>query len=155
MAARGTQSLAAQIQAFKKKVEARGSAFLRAYSDLVVSELVSLSPVGDPSTWKNPPPPGYVGGHFRGNWQASVGSPETRTTDRIDSDGGATIRAAAASVAGVALGDKIYITNNLPYARRLEYGWSQQAPAGMVRITMAQSRELARRALAEAQRVVP
>jgi hypothetical protein len=34
-------------------------------------------------------------------------------------------------------GEIIYLTNSLPYARRLEYGWSKQAPAGMVRITVA------------------
>lgn len=33
-------------------------------------------------------------------------------------------------------GQTIYMVNNLPYARRLEYGWSKQAPAGMVRLTV-------------------
>ncbi len=32
----------------------------------------------------------------------------------------------------------IYIMNNLPYARALEYGHSKQAPAGVVRITLAE-----------------
>jgi hypothetical protein len=26
----------------------------------------------------------------------------------------------------------------MPYALRLEYGWSKQAPAGMVRVTVAE-----------------
>jgi hypothetical protein len=30
----------------------------------------------------------------------------------------------------------IYIQNNLPYAMRLENGWSKQAPAGMIAITL-------------------
>ena len=35
-------------------------------------------------------------------------------------------------------GNVVYLTNNLPYAQRLEYeGWSKQAPAGMVRVNMA------------------
>lgn len=29
------------------------------------------------------------------------------------------------------------LTNNLPYAERLEYGWSNQAPQGMVRVNVA------------------
>ena len=29
-----------------------------------------------------------------------------------------------------------YITNNLPYIMRLEFGYSKQAPAGMARITV-------------------
>lgn len=31
---------------------------------------------------------------------------------------------------------QIWICNNMPYANRLEYGWSQQAPNGMVSITL-------------------
>ena len=33
-------------------------------------------------------------------------------------------------------GQTIYMVNNLPYARRLEYGWSKQSPSGVVRITV-------------------
>jgi hypothetical protein len=44
-------------------------------------------------------------------------------------------RATAAS-AGFKAGDTIYLTNNLPYIRRLEEGYSQQAPAGMVALTV-------------------
>jgi hypothetical protein len=36
----------------------------------------------------------------------------------------------------VAVGDLYYLTNNLPYIERLEYGWSKQAPGGMVRKNM-------------------
>ncbi|NBT33816.1 MAG: hypothetical protein EBT13_18445 [Rhodobacteraceae bacterium] len=32
----------------------------------------------------------------------------------------------------------IYIQNNLPYANRLENGWSGQAPQGMVALTVAE-----------------
>jgi len=33
----------------------------------------------------------------------------------------------------------IYLLNSLPYVRRIEYeGWSSQAKAGMVRITVAE-----------------
>ena len=33
-------------------------------------------------------------------------------------------------------GDVIYLTNNLPYAVPLEEGYSKQAPAGMVALTV-------------------
>lgn len=36
----------------------------------------------------------------------------------------------------VARGDDINISNSLPYIRALEYGYSAQAPAGMVRVTI-------------------
>lgn len=34
------------------------------------------------------------------------------------------------------LGQTIWISNNAPYIERLEHGWSQKAPAGMVRVTL-------------------
>lgn len=37
-----------------------------------------------------------------------------------------------------AVGKKFYIFNNLPYIKPLEYGHSKQAPAGMVRVAMAE-----------------
>jgi len=35
------------------------------------------------------------------------------------------------------IGDVFYFTNNQPYALRLEYGYSDQAPNGMVRLAIA------------------
>jgi len=37
----------------------------------------------------------------------------------------------------------IYLTNNLPYAQRLEEGYSQQAPAGMVALTIQEFQAIA------------
>jgi hypothetical protein len=34
---------------------------------------------------------------------------------------------------GAAIGNTFFFTNNVPYIRRLEYGYSEQAPQGMVR----------------------
>ena len=36
----------------------------------------------------------------------------------------------------VKAGDKVYICSDVHYILKLEYGWSAQAPEGMVRITM-------------------
>lgn len=36
------------------------------------------------------------------------------------------------------LGDDIWVRNQLPYAERIEYGYSKQAPTGMVRISIKQ-----------------
>ena len=38
--------------------------------------------------------------------------------------------------AGFEVGDTIYLANNLPYIRKLEEGSSQQAPAGMVALSV-------------------
>ncbi len=42
-------------------------------------------------------------------------------------------------------GDTIVLVNTAPYARRLEFGWSQQAPQGMVRLTLAHAQDIANR----------
>lgn len=82
---------------------------------------------------------GYVGGRFRANWQVQVESPAADVLDDIDAGGNKAIARALAAVVDFKSGPAIYITNNLPYGRRLEYeGWSKQAPAGMVRITAAE-----------------
>ncbi len=76
-------------------------------------------------------------GRFRGNWQASIGSPVLSTTSRLDSTGAGSINDAAVTLQGLKLGQTFYLTNNLPYARRLEYGsHSKQAPNGFLRINL-------------------
>ncbi len=80
---------------------------------------------------------GYVGGRFRGNWQFSIDSPATDELDRIDPSGNEAIAALLAQVQALTIGQTAYIVNNLPYAVPLEYGHSTQAPAGMVRVTLA------------------
>jgi hypothetical protein len=42
-----------------------------------------------------------------------------------------------------------YITNNLPYAERLEYGWSGQAPSGMIRLSLAEFEQVLREEVAK------
>ncbi|MDU9393223.1 hypothetical protein [Pseudomonas sp. zfem002] len=80
---------------------------------------------------------GYVGGRFRGNWQFSIDSPATGELDRVDRSGNETIAQLKAQVAALTIGQTAYIVNNLIYAVPLEYGHSTQAPAGMVRVTLA------------------
>ena len=77
-------------------------------------------------------------GRFRGNWMLGVGSPDTSTIDAVDKDGSTTIARITAAFADAQAGGVLYVTNSLPYARRLEYGWSQQAPSppGIVRLTV-------------------
>lgn len=99
-------------------------------------------------------------GRARGNWQCSIGSPlsgvlsgegESGTeTDAPNGDGPKTA-AAVKEVRGVLLkyepGQTVYLANNLPYIRRLEYdGWSDQAPAGMVRKNIARIQQIVAKA---------
>jgi len=83
-------------------------------------------------------------GRFRGNWMIGVGSPDTTTIEIVDKEDGfgtigtVSVPRVAAAVSQVRAGGIVYITNSLPYARRLEYGWSKQAPSppGIVRLTV-------------------
>lgn len=126
----------------------RGAAALdkrvRAITTELFSGVIMGSPVGDRTLWKRHKehpnwalqPKGYVGGHFRGNWQTTQDAPADGITVRIDPTGAMAIAESTEKMGGA--GSRTYLTNNLPYAQRLEYdGWSGQAPEGMVRVNMA------------------
>lgn len=72
-------------------------------------------------------------GRFRANWNVSYGQPNASVTTDT---GQGRIQAEIGGVATSPVGSVSYLTNGLPYARRLEYGYSKQAPAGMVRLTV-------------------
>lgn len=78
-------------------------------------------------------------GRFRGNWQYSAGQmPVGVLTIEGTTEKPAPPPAAPDVVQGA--GVVHYIGNNLPYARALEYGHSDQAPKGMVRLTVSEFR---------------
>lgn len=111
----------------------------------ISNRVVYSSPVGDPENWlfKNngvyvdflayrSPPAGYRGGAFRMNWQYGFNSAPSGELDGVDPSGRiSTSRIKGQIKSGPTVGMH-YIVNNLPYAQRLEDGWSQQAPNGMV-----------------------
>ena len=106
------------------------------------------SPVGDASYWKNPEsaPPGYTGGRFKGNWQYQYGRTASGVLETIDKSGDATlgkIRTSFVAQFGVHT-----ISNNLPYAQRIEDGWSRRlAPRGIVRLIELEMPSIAREAM--------
>lgn len=119
------------------KIEDAIEKALRGAAIELFGEIVKRTPVGNPSLWKNPAPPGYTGGRLRGNWQAKISSPERSTTEHVDKSGTDTIAKGAQKIRRFTLKDKsIWFSNNLPYADRVEQGWSSQRPAGMVRTTI-------------------
>lgn len=82
-------------------------------------------------------------GRARANWQVAIGALPNGTLQLEDKTGQATISAATARTAGVEAGDVIYLSNNLPYAERLEDGYSLQAPAGMVSLSVQEFQAIA------------
>ena len=76
-------------------------------------------------------------GRLRGNWIISSENPANGTFDVVDKDGGKTtqnVQDFVSNLKDMANFD-VFLTNNLPYAYRIEYdGWSHtKAPEGMVR----------------------
>ncbi|MGP5296803.1 HK97 gp10 family phage protein [Psychrobacter faecalis] len=67
-------------------------------------------------------------GRYRANHTVSFGSPDYRYTE--NKDGMSLAFSAINSLTPSAL-PVVYIQNNLPYAERLENGWSKQAPSGI------------------------
>lgn len=86
-------------------------------------------------------------GRFRGNWQFSIGTPAGGSLDTTDPSG----NEASARIVGDSIlfkaGETAFIVNNLPYAIPLEYGHSDQAPGGMVRITLARFQAIVEEAI--------
>lgn len=103
----------------------------------VFRRLIFKSPVGDPTRWQNPAsaPPGYVGGRFRSNWQiaTSLNNNTFEETGR-NTAGGAGV--AAINAAPLEPFGTVWVFNNVPYAQRIEQGWSGQAPSGVVGVTL-------------------
>lgn len=77
-------------------------------------------------------------GRFRGGWIATVGNYSRDLTDILDRNGSIAFANMSGLVSRTAAGNVVYMVNNLPYSIRLEYGYSKQAPLGMVRTTITE-----------------
>lgn len=76
-------------------------------------------------------------GLARANWRVGLDRPAAGTIDGADPDGRATIARGAAAIARARPFQAIWIANNLSYVEQLENGRSDQAPRGMVAVTVA------------------
>lgn len=73
-------------------------------------------------------------GRFRANWNVAYAAPDLSTSTSTDSS---RLHREIAKVKSLPADGTIYLTNNLVYAIKLEYGHSAQAPNGMVRLGIA------------------
>jgi hypothetical protein len=89
----------------------------------LVSDLIFETPVAE--------------GRARGGWDVARDEPPESESGRVDPDGSATLAAAGREVALIDAPAKTWVVNNVPYIRRLNDGWSQQAPAGFVDAIMS------------------
>lgn len=120
-------SFSGDIRRFNAKVEKAANAIFRGTSLNLFSKVVKRSPV--------------LTGRFRANWITQINSAPSETTSKTDKSGSKAIRDANNTITRAKLGDSIFLVNNLPYAQVLEDGRSDQAPFGMVKVTVAEFKQ--------------
>ncbi len=121
-------SFALDVSKFVEKAKKNPEKVMRQVSIKLFSAIIKASPVDT--------------GRFRMNWMASGSTPADGTTDATDKSGNTATGNATSFVLNAADWHTFTLTNNLPYAQRLEYGWSQQAPQGMVRTNVSRFQQL-------------
>lgn len=132
-------SFAQQLASFEEKTSGKMDMAVRKIALELFSRVILKSPVDT--------------GRFRGNWQVSIGSIPDGTLEVDDKSGSATVSKATAATMGVKAGDVIYLANNLPYGPRLEAGYSGQAPAGMVALSVQEFQQIVRQVGIELVRI--
>lgn len=121
-------SFTLDVKAFCEKAKKNPETVMRSVSLKLFSAIIKASPVDT--------------GRFRGNWQTTGVTPATGLIAGVDPTGNKAVNSAATFITNAPGWDTFTLTNNLPYAERLEYGWSKQAPVGMVRVNIARFQQL-------------
>lgn len=121
-------SFALDVSKFVEKAKKNPEKVMRQVSIKLFFAIIKASPVDT--------------GRFRMNWMASGGTPATGTTAATDKSGNIATGNATSFVLKATDWREFTLTNNLPYAQRLEYGWSQQAPQGFVRVNVSRFQQL-------------
>ena len=116
------------IQAFVAKAKKNPETVMRSVSLKLFSAIIKASPVDT--------------GRFRGNWQTTGVTPATGLIAGVDPTGNKAVNSAATFITNAPGWNTFTLTNNLPYAERLEYGWSKQAPTGVVRVNVIRFQQL-------------
>lgn len=131
------------VRKFERKTEKKMKLVVRKVMLEIIRKIILKTPVDK--------------GTLRANWQLAIGNVPNGTLELNDKTGTATVSKAAANSLGYDLGDTIYLANNLPYVRTVEEGgykdgpktvggFSLQAPAGMVGLTLQEFQGIVKRA---------
>lgn len=82
-------------------------------------------------------------GRARGNWQVTISSPSEKVMpNTFDKGGTETIQKALTVIEAIPPYSVVWISNNVNYITFLEEGSSQQAPSGMVALTVEELRQM-------------
>lgn len=121
-------SFSAQIQAFVHQTKEDMEELFRVVVIQVGTSVIKMSPVDT--------------GRFRGEWQFTIETPAATQNGRADPTGGAAVAEIVDGALMLQVGQTAWLVNLLPYAIPLEYGHSDQAPDGMVRLTVARFQQI-------------
>lgn len=123
-------SFAAQIGSFCKNTQDKLQRIRRGIIIKLFSAVILDTPVDT--------------GRLRGNWQLKEGDPEQSTRELLDPSGAVAISEMTEGVNKSKAEEVMYLSNNLPYAARVEFdGWSHtKAPEGMVRKNIARFNQI-------------
>jgi hypothetical protein len=112
--------------------------------------IIDRTPIGDVSTWKVFPTgkrrATYRPGGLVNSWHSSIGQVGSISMRSPNTSGVASL-ADLAATAPFAPGKIFTFSNPAPYARRIEFGWSSQAPAGMVRLVKVRFQQIVKAAI--------
>ena len=124
---------------FKDEFRKEREAHIRAAQEVVrlaaiemVNFVITYSPVGNSDLWKTkykPSPEKYTPGRFRSNWFLTKSRASVKQSDEILKPG-VIIQSYSRRILRE-YSEKWILTNNMPYAKRLDNGWSTQAPNGI------------------------
>lgn len=95
-------------------------------SKILQVEKASFIALGTEMAFKSP----VKNGQFKASWVGGIMAPNTNTFE----PGRDAVGAVTSLLTGFATGKTFYYTNSLPYAARIENGWSNQRPHGVVRL---------------------
>lgn len=121
----GDQTFSSMVNKFAQRVPQLANQVIRKSSLELFTDVVMDTPVDT--------------GRARGNWQISFGSPASGViSEQGDKEGDSASSSPTVQKITDALNSDrttltIFLTNNLPYIKKLEYGWSKKAARGMVR----------------------
>lgn len=111
------------IKAAKILTEDQTVLFQKKIALEVLKGVVEMSPVKE--------------GRFRGNWQLGLDSIPTSEIPMPEAKDRDPFIAGLGAIGPLRFGQVVWISNNVPYAQKLEEGHSKQAPIGMVKVTLA------------------
>lgn len=124
-----------QLDAFTKKVQLAPQAVAKRIAFDLFGRIIKKTPVDT--------------GRARGSWTMAVNEADLRVLPPAPKDRQQPYPSPAPGAITLQPGDKIIISNNLPYIGELEHGHSQQAPDGMVELSIQEIHVAMRRLIQE------